>query len=80
MFASFIFCHTVDMKCAELREELWSSPASMRNGFPLTMSWLEVLVLRRWGIDGAVVVGILWDVSFIEALESELAPIMLVIE
>lgn len=34
----------------ELRDELWSSPANMRKGFPLTMSCEEVGVLRRWGI------------------------------
>ena len=47
LFMYFIFGHTSDMYAADEREELCSSPASMRNGLPLTMSCAEFLVRRR---------------------------------
>jgi hypothetical protein len=50
MCIAFMFGHTLRIYSALLSDELCSSPASMRKGLLLTMSWLEVLVLRRCGM------------------------------
>ena len=64
---AFMFGHTVDMYAGSLSEELCNSPASTKKGLPLTISWEDVLVLRRCGI------GVTVDIAGMEASCCKLA-------
>lgn len=50
ILASFIFRQTVSMYSDEVKDEFWSSPASIRNGLPLTCSCLDHSVGTRRGV------------------------------